>query len=142
MTQKNEGNVSFLRGTNRPDRQVGDTTYLVDTALLTETPFPPTWLPNQWAVKEWMRLAPILIEMKLLTEASLSPLAQLCALHGKITQLYQAGEAPGASMLGCLRNMQNDFGLSPVAQGKVKTEAPKPEEKANSFSSRGRKPKQ
>lgn len=139
MTQKNEGNVSFLRGTNRPDRLSVDTTHLPDTPLLTEIPFPPTWLPNPEAIKEWMRLAPILIDMKLLTEASLSPLGQLCALHGNIVKLYQAGLAPGASVLGALRNMQNDFGLSPVAQGKMKTEAPKEEKKPNSFSSRGRK---
>lgn len=141
MTKKNDGNVSFLRGTNRPDREVVDSSISQIESLLTEIPFPPTWMPNQWAVKEWMRLAPILIEMKLLTEGSLSALAQLCALHGKIVQLYQAGESPGASMLGTLRNLHNDFGLSPVAQGKVKGEQPKDEPKANSFSNRGRKPK-
>jgi hypothetical protein len=39
----------------------------------------------------------------------------LCALVGKIIQLYAAGEAPTASMTGALRNMENGFGLSPVA---------------------------
>lgn len=140
MTQKNDPNVAYLRGTNRPDRLSGDTSISQIEELLTDIPFPPTWLPNQWAVKEWMRLAPILIQMKLLTEGSLSSLAQLCALHGKIVQLYQAGEAPGASMLGTLRNLHNDFGLSPLAQGKVKPEGAKDEPKPNSFSGRGRKP--
>lgn len=139
MTEKNPPNVSFLRGTNRPDRLSGDTTNLIDTPI-TEIPFPPTWLPNSHATNEWMRLCPILINMKLLTEGSLSSLAQLCALHGKIVQLYAAGEAPGASMLGTLRNLHNDFGLSPLAQGKVKSETTKPEEKPNGFAKRGRKP--
>lgn len=141
MTQKNEGNVSFLRGTNRSDRLSGDTAISRIEELLVSTPLPPLWLPNHHAVTEWMRLAPILINMKLLTEGSLSSLAQLCALHGKIVQLYAAGEAPGASMLGTLRNLHNDFGLSPIAQGKVKGEQAKDDPKPNSFSGRGRKPK-
>lgn len=140
MTQKNDPNVAYLRGTNRPDRLSGDTSISQIEELLTDTPLPPLWLPNHHAVTEWMHLAPILIQMKLLTAGSLSSLAQLCALHGKIVQLYAAGEAPGASMLGTLRNLHNDFGLSPLAQGKVKGEGAKEEPKKNSFSGRGRKP--
>jgi phage terminase small subunit len=71
-------------------------------------------------VKEWDRLAPILTKAGLLTEAGVSALATLCALHGKLVQLWQAGEAPNASMVGSYRNLINDFGLTPVAQGKVK----------------------
>jgi hypothetical protein len=56
----------------------------------------------------------------LLTEAGLSALGQLCALHGKVVQLYSAGEAPVASMVAQLRGLMNDFGLTPVAQGKVR----------------------
>lgn len=140
MTKRNEGNVSLLRGTQRADRLSPDTSISLNESVLTEIPFPPDWLPNSHAVKEWMRLAPILIEMKLLTAGGLSALAQLCALHGKIVQLYAAGESPGASMLGTLRNLHNDFGLSPMAQGKVKAEQPQPEKPKNPFSGRGRKP--
>lgn len=87
---------------------------------LDHIPDPPDWLPNAHAVKEWQRLAPILTANKLLTEAGLSALGQLCALHGKVVQLYSAGEAPVASMVAQLRGLMNDFGLTPVAQGKVK----------------------
>ena len=80
----------------------------------------PDWLTNAHAVKEWQRLAPILTANKLLTEAGLSALGQLCSLHGKVVQLYSAGEAPVASMVAQLRGLMNDFGLTPVAQGKVK----------------------
>lgn len=140
MTQKNEGNVSQLRGTQRADRLSGDTSISVNESALTEVPLAPLWLPNSHATNEWYRLAPILIEMKLLTPGALSSFAQLCALHGKIVQLYSAGESPGASMLGTLRNLHNDFGLSPVAQGKVKVDNGAPEPKPNGFSGRGRKP--
>lgn len=140
MTQKNEGNVSQLRGTQRADRPSQDTSISINESALTEVPLAPLWLPNSHATNEWYRLAPVLIEMKLLTSGTLSSFAQLCALHGKIVQLYSAGESPGASMLGTLRNLHNDFGLSPVAQGKVKAEGAVPEVKPNGFSGRGRKP--
>lgn len=140
MTQKNDPNVAYLRGTNRTDRLSGDTSISMNESALTEIPPAPLWMPNSHATNEWYRLTPILIEQKLLTPGSLSALAQLCALHGKIVQLYAAGESPGASMLGTLRNLHNDFGLSPMAQGKVKVEAPQPEAKPNGFSGLGRKP--
>lgn len=140
MTKKNDGNVSFLRGTERKDRQVGDTSISEIESALTEMPPAPLWMPNAHATNEWYRLCPILIQQKLLTSGSLSALAQLCALHGKVVQLYAAGEAPGASMLGTLRNLHNDFGLSPMAQGKVKAPEVPAEPKPNGFSGRGRKP--
>jgi phage terminase small subunit len=72
------------------------------------------------AVKEWDRLATILTANKLLTEGGLSALGMLCSLHGKLVQLWAAGEAPTGHMLAQYRNLINDFGLTPVAQGKVK----------------------
>jgi hypothetical protein len=73
----------------------------------------------------------------LLTEGGLSSLGMLCALHGKIVQLYAAGEAPTASMAGTLRNMENDFGLTPVAQGKVKPVGDQKE--GNKFAGNGKR---
>lgn len=126
--------LKVLAGTNRPDR---DPLPSVEMPALTEVPPAPDWLPNAHAVKEWDRLAGILKANKLLTEASLGPLAQLCALHGKCIQLYAAGEAPTASMIGTLRNLQNDFGLTPVAQGKVHPTSK--DERGNKFATNGRK---
>lgn len=105
--------------------------------MVEQMPEAPDWLPNSHAVKEWDRLVPILMANRLLTVASLGPLAHLCALHGKIVQLYAAGEAPTASMTGTLRNLQNDFGLTPVAQGKVKATGEVPQ--GNKFASNGRR---
>ena len=110
--------LKVVAGTDRPCRRPESAP--VEIPALDHIPDPPDWLPNAHAVKEWQRLVPILTANKLLTEAGLSALGQLCALHGKVVQLYAAGEAPVASMVAQLRGLMNDFGLTPVAQGKVK----------------------
>ena len=110
----------------------------VDLPLVTEVPSAPDWLPNSHAVKEWNRLAPILTANGLLTEGGISALAMLCAAHGKIVQLYSAGEAPTASMMSTLQSMINDFGLTPVAQGKVKPVGDQ-DKKGNKFAGNGQR---
>lgn len=127
--------LKVIAGTDRKDRV---NIPVVEFDPLIVAPQPPDWLPNAHAIKEWNRLAPILTVNKLLTDADLGTLGQLCALHGKIVQLYAAGESPGASMVGTLRTLQNDFGLSPVARGKV-TPAGNSGERKNSFSGNGKK---
>lgn len=109
--------LKAIAGTDRPDRAAE---IVVDLPLVDSVPPAPTWMPNAHAVNEWDRLARILHANKLLTEAGLSTLAHLCALHGNIVQLHAAGIAPSASMIGTYRNLANDFGMTPVAQGKVK----------------------
>lgn len=96
------------------------------------------WLPNAHAVKEWDRLAPILANAGLLTEGGLSALALMCAIHGKNVQLFTAGETPTGHMVAQYRNLANDFGLTPVAQGKVTPNADKG--KGNAFAGNGKKP--
>lgn len=127
--------LKAVAGTSRKDREVP---VEVELPLVDEAPAVPDWMPNAHAIKEWNRLVTILMANKLLTDAALSPLAHMCALHGKIVQLYAAGEAPTASMSGTLRNLQNDFGLTPVAQGKVKSSGDG-DNKGNAFSGNGRK---
>lgn len=125
--------LKVVAGTDRPDRARDPA---VELPLVSQVPQPPNWL-NAHGVAEWNRLVPILMANKLLTEAALTPLAHACALHGKIVQLYAAGEAPTASMVGALRNMQNDFGLTPVAQGKVKPSGSETE--GNRFAKNGKR---
>ena len=127
------GNLKLIAGTSRPDRD----SEVVDLPLASEVPQAPDWLPNAHAVKEWERLAPILHAVALLTEAGTSTLAHLCALHGKIVQLYAAGESPNASMVAQYRAISNDFGLTPVAQGKVRPSGEKP--KDNPFTKNGKR---
>lgn len=125
--------LKVIAGTDRKDRQPNAA---VELPTLSEVPPPPDWLPNAHAIKEWNRLAPILVANKLLTEGGISALGQLCALHGKVVQLYAAGEAPVASMVSQLRGLINDFGLTPVAQGKVKPVGEGPAK--NAFSNNGK----
>ena len=126
--------LKVVSGTDQPCRRPPEP---VSYPLTGSVPQAPDWLPNAHAVKEWERLAPILHANKLLTEAGLSALGQLCALHGKVVQLYAAGEAPVASMVAQLRGLLNDFGLTPVAQGKVRPNGDT-EKPGNAFAALGK----
>jgi phage terminase small subunit len=108
--------LKVLAGTIQPCR---DRVSGIEVEPLDRAPEAPDWLPNAHAVKEWDRLAPILTKQRILAEGDLSTLGMLCALHGKIVQLYAAGETPTASMAATLRGMQSDFGLSAAARDKV-----------------------
>jgi phage terminase small subunit len=136
MSARKPPSLKIVAGTNRPDR---DTETVVDLPLITDIPEAPNWLPNAHAVAEFDRLAAILVANKLLTEAGVMPLAHMCAAHGKIVQLYAAGEGPTASQQGTLRVMCNDFGLTPVSQGKVKSGG-EGEKAGNRFARNGKKP--
>ena len=131
---KKPPSLKAIAGTARPDRAG----YHVDLPLVAEVPRAPDWLPNSHAVKEWDRLAPILHANKLLTEAGVSALGMLCALHGKLVQLWAAGESPTGHMLAQYRALVNDFGLTPVAQGKVRPSGEKDE--GNKFARFGKRP--
>jgi phage terminase small subunit len=109
--------LKIIGGTDQPCRRSPDPG--VDLPLVDAIPDAPDWLPNMHAAKEWNRLAPMLYASRLLTEAALVSLGHLCALHGKIVQLYTAGEAPPASMIAQHRALSNDFGLTPASRGKV-----------------------
>jgi len=126
--------LKVVSGTLRPCR---DEKGGVELPIVSDVPAAPDWLPNAHAVKEWNRLAPILVANKLLTEGGIGPLGNLCALHGKMVQLWAAGEAPVASMIAGYRNLINDFGLTPVSQGKVKMVGDAPVK--NKFSSNGKR---
>lgn len=126
--------LKVVAGTVQPCR---DEDPAVDLPTISEVPPPPSWLPNAHAVKEWNRLAPILVANRLLTEAGLSAFGMLCSLHGKLVQLWAAGEAPVASMVSQYRNLINDFGLTPVAQGKVRPIGEEPAK--NAFARNGKR---
>lgn len=131
--------LKVIAGTDRKDRAPDPDMPTVELPLVDEVPAAPDWMPNAHAIKEWNRLAPILHANKLLTEAGLSTLGQLCALHGKVVQLYAAGEAPVASMVAQLRALSNDFGLTPVAQGKVRPNGGKEDQTGNRFARNGKR---
>ena len=126
--------LKTVSGTVRPCRE---DLPAIELPPLLETPPAPDWLPNAHAVKEWHRLAPILAANRLLTEGGLSALGTLCALTGRLIQLWTAGELPTGHMLAQYRNLTNDFGLTPVAQGKVRAAAP--EQSGNRFAANGKR---
>ena len=128
--------LKVVAGTDRADREVKP---VIELPVIDDVPGAPDWLPNAHAKKEWERLAPILVANKLLTEGGISALGVLCALHGKVVQLFAAGEAPTGHMVAQYRNLINDFGLTPVAQGKVKAISGGDEKPKNKFSTNGRK---
>jgi hypothetical protein len=132
--------LKVVAGTDRPDRAPPAPAPAAELPLVSDVPPAPDWLPNAHAIKEWDRLAPILHANKLLTEAGLSAFGQLCALHGNTVQLYSAGLAPVASMVSQLRGLMNDFGLTPVAQGKVRPTGDV-EKTGNAFANNGAKRK-
>jgi hypothetical protein len=112
---------------------------LADIPVLEEVPLPPDWLPNAHARKEWERLAPLLVANRLLTDAAISTLGVLCALHGKIVQLFSADMVPTAHLIAQYRNLCNDFGIPPVAAGKVRSN-PQAKPTPNKFAANGRRP--
>ena len=126
--------LKVVAGTDRPDRKGADP---IDLPLVSEIPEAPEWLPNKHAEAEWNRLAGILHANGLLTEAGLGPLAMLCALHGKLVQLWSAGETPTGHMMAQYRALVGEFGLTPVAQGKVKPSEQKAQ--GNKFAGNGRR---
>ncbi|NYT25384.1 hypothetical protein H0A73_17425 [Alcaligenaceae bacterium] len=126
--------LKVVAGTDRPDRKGADP---IDLPLVSDIPPAPEWLPNRHAEAEWNRLAEILHNNRLLTEAGLGPLGMLCALHGKLVQLWMAGETPTGHMLAQYRALVGEFGLTPVAQGKVKPAEREPA--GNKFAGNGRK---
>lgn len=109
----------------------------LDVTPFTEVPKPPQWLPNVHAVKEWKRLAPILVANKLLHEGNVGGFGQLCALHGKLTQLWAAGETPKPPLLLQYRQLINDYGLTPLAQARIKTGFTEASNKTNRFRRNG-----
>jgi phage terminase small subunit len=123
--------LKIITGSRRVDEHAE-----VPLPLVDEVPAPPDWLPNAHAVREWQRLAPILFACGLLTEASLSALGMLCAIHGKLLQSFEAGVTPTGHLLAQYRSLVNDFGMTPAAQSKVTVQS-KPV--GNRFASNGRR---
>ena len=110
-------NVKSIRGTVQPCRQVKDA---VELPTIDEMPDPPDWLPNIHAVKEWETIGPILVANRLLTRPGLAAFGQMCALYGKLIQLWTAGETPNSAMLGQYIKFCSEFAMTPASQSRVR----------------------
>jgi hypothetical protein len=91
-----------------------------DSSKTMKVPPPPDWLPNAYAVKEWCRLAPLLVENNVLNENNIGALGQMCALHGRICAAWYTNGTPRDSWLRQHRQFSKDFGLD------AKQTAPRP----------------
>ena len=131
---KKPNHLKVISGTNRKDREAES---VIEHPLVENVPVAPDWLSNIHAKKEWDRLSPILHANKLLTQAGLMAFGHMCSLHGKLVQLWAAGESPSGHLLSQYRNLINDFGLTPVAQGKIKPMGG--DKPGNKFSKNGKK---
>lgn len=118
MNPRKPPKLKVIAGTDQPCRR--PETQSIELPLADSVPPAAEWLPNTHAIKEWERLAPILHAAGLLTEGGLSALGVLCALHGELVDLWSRKVTPTGHMLAQYRSLVNDFGLTPVAQGKVR----------------------
>lgn len=108
--------LKLLAGTARADRAVSGG---VTVDPLAQSPPAPDWLPNAHAVNEWNRLAALLVGTRLLSALDLGTLGHLCALHGKLVQLWAAGETPTGHLIAQYNTLSGSFGLTPVMRAKV-----------------------
>jgi len=80
----------------------------------------PYWLNDGPATEEWQRLLPLLESTRVMSEADVSALANLCNLQGKVIETWLAGDTPSAAQLSRLNAMQGRFGLTPADRGNVR----------------------
>ncbi len=140
MTEKLPTETKRLKGTFRQSRERGG---IGAGARLTEAPLPPETLSGG-AIGEWNWLAPVLVELEVLTRADLRTLALCCETLSTATELETTirdegytipastggrKSHPALKALETNRNaglrMLNDFGLSPKCR-KFVTKAPGP----------------
>jgi len=127
--------LKAIDGTTRKDRGAPEDT--IRYPVLEVVPPAPDWLVNHHARQEYLRLAPILSKHKLLTEANLSALANLCAIHGIMVTAWAANSFPPAALIAQFRQLCSEFGITPMSQGRIKAPGAQPEE--NEFSRNGQR---
>ena len=140
MNERKSPFLKSIAGTERKDRPYVPTsefTSPLDLKKLVDIPPYPQWMVSIYAREEWDRLCELLINTGMLTSESLSSLAQLCALHGKVVQIWAAGETPPMALVNQLRLFLNDFGLSPHSVGKIKVPKKDQTTPTNPFSRNG-----
>jgi len=129
MTYRKPASLKLLANTARPDRAESAPLAL---PALDSVPPAPTWMTNLDSIREWQRLAPVLTVNRLLHEGNIAMLGQLCALHGRLVEMWTGGKTPTAALLSAYRGLCNTLGLSGMAL------AP-PADKPNRFANNGTK---
>jgi len=115
MKRKPRG-LKVLQGTDRPDRDHGEVKLPAPDS--TE---PPDWLISPEAVAEWRRIVSVLEPAHVLSQGDMTPLGHLCNMHAAVVLQWGAGAPPAPPVLGQLRLMYGEFGLTPASRSKAAT---------------------
>src|SRR6266513_5678352 len=106
---KAPAHLKLLRGTHSRPPSVGSKTPALP--VINVVPSAPAWLTNVDAVREWNRLAPVLTANRLLHAGNLGLLAQLCAVHGRLVQIWSSDGRANAALVATYRMLSNSLGM-------------------------------
>lgn len=79
---------------------------------------PPEWLSDA-ATAHWERLAPMMAKAGVLKESDRDLLATYCTLFTDYVALVKAGERVSMSVVGQLRQLMGELGLTPSARARI-----------------------
>lgn len=85
------------------------------TACATE---PPEWLSDA-ARAHWERLAPMMARAGVLKESDRDLLATYCTVFAQYVEAVKAGERVSMSVVGQLRQLMGELGLTPSARARI-----------------------
>ena len=109
--QKIPPRLKLLRGTAHVADRVAALESTPPLPALDAVPTPPHWLKNLNARAEWDRLAPVLTANRLLHAGNIGLLAQLCAVHGHLVDIWTNGLKANAALVATYRMLSNSLGL-------------------------------
>lgn len=78
----------------------------------------PEWL-SYAARAHWQRLAPMMTAAGVLKESDRDLLATYCSLFTDYVELVRAGERVSMSVVGQLRQLMGELGLTPSARARI-----------------------
>lgn len=112
MTARKHEHLKLLAATSRADRAVLELSVFL---AMDKPPPPPSWMANIEAVKEWNRLAPVLVANQLLNTGNINVFAQLCAIHGHLIKAWATNTPPTAALISAYRGLSSELGLLGMA---------------------------
>jgi phage terminase small subunit len=107
--------LKVLQGTFRPCRANHE-----EPQVKIGAPERPKYLKGA-ARKEWDRLIPYLISVRVLAEQEQGSLAMLCLIHGKMVEAAKEGRILHPSLIAQYRILAGTFGLTPADRQRVKS---------------------
>lgn len=118
-------NLHILQGTHRSDRHRQPDNLPVGDVKA------PEWL-TEAALQEWVRLAPMLEKLRVLTVADADALGQLCEAQAELKVGIASGRF-NTDLWRAIMSMQSRFGLTPADRAKINVGPKKPETKLSGY---------